>query len=382
MQTKKFIAFSGVFLTIAIALVFLGNTDKSPQVSAQISKNVRVDFVVQKKNTQTKIASGFVHGKEEVSIMPKVFGRIQEIYVVEGDTVNKGDIIAILDGSEYKAALNTANTSLESSRSVTEESNRYFNEQVSIADKSLEKAKEVYDQAKKSDEGSARDIAKKDLEIAEQSLDAAKRFRDMNERSSSGQSDVLKSQSREADIWAQETIVRAPFSGIITRVPFDRGMLVSSQTLIASMTRSDEFEVPVFVGAQYQSIIRKGQTVSIRDASGLVWSGTVESVSPGADRETQKTRVVVAIQNGDATPQLGGWVDVVFEWRAQGLGIFIPADAVVKEYYDTFVWVKDGEKFKKRKVILGDMQDQEVEVLSGLSEGEQVAIDGKSNLSE
>ncbi len=379
---KKYSTLAGVFLIIGILGAFVVAKQLPSQVSAQIDKNVKIVLAVSKENVQTKIVSGFVRGKEEVAISPKIFGRIQEIRVAEGDKVSQGDVIAVLDGSEYGAALNTASVSLKMSESVAKESNRYFDEQVAVAEKSLEKAKEAYDQAKSDSDENARDIAKKDVEIAEQSLDAAKRFRDMNKESSSGQSDVFESQRQEAGIWAQETIVRAPFSGVITRIPFDRGTLVSSQTMIASMTRSDAFEVSVFVEAQYQSVIQKGQAVSIRDVSGSSWNGTVESVSPGADRETQKTRVVVSMQKGDTVPQLGGWVEVAFKWHGNESGIFVPVDAVVKEYYDTFVWVKDGDTFEKKKVTLGAIRDQDIEVLSGLAGGEQVVTEGKSDLSE
>lgn len=377
---KKYIVF-GIILLIGV--IFINTREREElQERGSVSDGLgNTAVTVQRMDTDTIQVSGFVRGKDEVDITPKITARISEIRISEGEHVRAGDIIAVLEGDEYVSALNTAQKSYSVSGAIKKESDRYFDEQVAISKVALEKAEELYNQAKESGDSNGRKLAQKERDIARQSLDAAKRFRDMNNESTLGQVSIAEAQRQEASIWVDETVLRAPFSGIVTRVYLDRGAMVSPQGVVASLARVDVVEVPVFIESKFQKRISVGQTVLLTNDEEGEWKGNVVSVSPGADQETQKVRVVIAVEGGEGVrPMIGSWIDVSFSLEGDRLKIFAPVSSIVKEYYDTFVWVKNGEEVQKKKVVVGDIQRDEIEIIHGLDVGETVITQGKKSL--
>jgi Cu(I)/Ag(I) efflux system membrane fusion protein len=188
---------------------------------------------------------------------------------------------------------------------------------------------------------------------------------------------------------AQKTIMRvAPVSGVITAKNIVEGSTLmpgaiayeitdlSSVWVIADAYQNDAARVKVGMKA----------TLTVQGESGRVYEGKVEFVDPQMDPQsrTLKVRIGFANPKGELRPDMFG--DVTLE-GARHDALTIPADAVIPAGTRSLVFVSTGEgRFVPREVTLGATADGQVEVLAGLTEGEQVVtranflIDSESSL--
>jgi cobalt-zinc-cadmium efflux system membrane fusion protein len=103
-------------------------------------------------------------------------------------------------------------------------------------------------------------------------------------------------------------------------------------------------------------------------------TGKIIFVSPLVDKETRTTRVVAEIQNADRTWRPGSFVTAAIALNERSVPVVVPTTAIQKFEGRTVVFVRTKDGFEKRDVVLGQKEDQALEILSGLTPGETVAV--------
>jgi HlyD family secretion protein len=324
-------------------------------------------------------ASGYVTARREATVSSKVTGKVIEVLVEEGMKVETGEVLARIDSSNVEKSLRLAEAQLNSARKGLDETAA-----------NLEQAEREWRRAV---ELAANKVASQsDLDRAEAD---AKSLKARLERQ---KADVTVAE-QEVAVWNQQlddTIIRAPFSGIVTSKNAQPGEMISPMSAGGSFTRTgictlvdmSSLEVEVDVNESYINRVGPGQPVEATLDAYPDWHvpSKVIAIIPTADRQKATVKVRVGFEKLDSRilPDMG--VKVAFQ-GAEGnpsanRSIAIPRTAVRQRDGREVVWlVKDG-RLERRAVTVGATRANEVTVAAGLSGGERIVVDGPDELAE
>ncbi|MGH9334849.1 MAG: efflux RND transporter periplasmic adaptor subunit, partial [Vicinamibacteria bacterium] len=202
-------------------------------------------------------------------------------------------------------------------------------------------------------------------------------------------------------VWAQQledTVIRAPFDGIVTTKDAQPGEMISPVTAGGGFTRTgigtvvdmSSLEIEVDVNESYINRVRANQQVeAILDAY-PDWTipASVIAIVPTADRDRATVRVRIGFESLDPRilPDMG--VKVAFRDEAMEpsarQGVVIPREALRKDDGRDVVFVINTDRVERRAVTFGEPEgeSEEVVVLAGLSAGEQVVVEGPADLAD
>lgn len=182
----------------------------------------------------------------------------------------------------------------------------------------------------------------------------------------------------------ENTVLTSPISGIVTKRNYDNGDMYTGALPIYVVEQTRPVKLMVNVSEMLYTRVKKGMEVDVQlDVYGdEVFSGVVTIIHPAIDPGTRTFPVEVQIKNNDNRIIPGMFARITFNYGTEQ-HVLIPDRAVIKQNgsADKFVYVcKDGVA-RYRKITLGQLIGEEYEVLSGLNEGEAVAITGLARLS-
>jgi RND family efflux transporter MFP subunit len=186
-------------------------------------------------------------------------------------------------------------------------------------------------------------------------------------------------------------VIRAPFSGVVTARFADPGTLIQSAANaqsgavpIVSVAKGDTLRVYVYLDQASASFVRVGDVATIRVPERPGWSRQAK-VTRSAGALSPKTRTMqteVDIENADGAILPGSYVDVELDVKVPAL-LEIPAEALVMRGEKTAVAVVDGgNRVHYRPVVVADDDGQLVRLVSGVNQGERVALNLGSDTSD
>ncbi len=327
-------------------------------------------------------ASGYVTARRSATVSSKRTGRISAVLVEEGMTVEEGQVVARLDDAEEIAQLRLAEAQLASAMTAEGETNAQLHE----AELTLGRLTELHGQGLAS----------------ESDLDAAKAARDrFNARLASDRANVTVAErvlavQRQAH---SETVVRAPFAGVVIDKNAQPGEMVSpvsagggfTRTGICTLVDMESLEIEVDVNEAYLQRVRPGGAVTARLDAYPSWRIPAEVIAivPAANREKATVRVRVGIleRDGRILPDMGAKVSFIESGRqatgdsATPARLSISSSALQGQLDSHWVYVAVEGRAVRRPVVTGERDGARVVVLSGLSAGENVILDPPAGLS-
>src|SRR5262245_11652797 len=317
-------------------------------------------------------ASGYVVARRMATVSSKVTGKIQEIFVEEGMTVKKDQVLAKLDPVNSRTVLTMAERELEASRRNLAEI------EVRLADarRTLERNEALVQQQLVSQ--SALDASRAEVNALAARLDASR-----------AQVKVSESQLAMRQIDFDDLQVRAPFSGVIISKDAQPGEIVSpmsagggfTRTGIATIVDMDSREVEVDVNEAYINRVKANQRVEATlDAyPDQTLAAHVINIVPTADRTKATVRVRIGFDKlePEILPDMGIKVrfldDAPVQASApQGPRIRVPSVAIQRVDGATFVWVVNDGHVERRAVTIGPESEGNTEVLAGVTSGEEL----------
>ncbi len=212
------------------------------------------------------------------------------------------------------------------------------------------------------------------LKLAEQSLISAN---DIDQLKYDLQN--ARAANRLAQLELSYTEVRAPISGVIASRSIKTGNFVQINTPIFRIIDADHLEATLNVPERELATMHAGLPVSLQvDAlPGKTFTGTIDRVSPVVDSGSGTFRVVCAFDNaGVLQPGMFGRVRVDYASRADALAL--PRAALLEDEAKPAVFVVRGGKAMRATLVLGYTEGEWAEVRSGLKQGDQVVVAGKS----
>jgi len=319
-------------------------------------------------------ASGYVVARRQATVASKITAKMVELDIEEGDHVNAGQIIAKLDDTNIRAALNQARAQLDYAKASLTET------QVNLVN-----AQRDYDRQKSMLQGHY--VSQAAVDNAQTTVDAL-HAQLTTQRSNV---DVVGRAVSVAERNLDDTVVRAPFSGIVTVKAAQPGEMVSpisagggfTRTGIGTIVDMDSLEIQVDVNENFINRVRADQRATAKLNAYPDWQipAHVIAVIPTADRSKGTVTVRVALDQKDARilPEMGVRVAFLAEPsrdennRSAG-GVTLPPNAVQGSGTTGTVFVLRGDTVERRAVRLGAGSGDIVTILSGLTPGERVAV--------
>ena len=352
------------FLALALGFVLIG---RNPQVQLATAHSTSGETRVALLN-----ASGYVTPRRRATVAAKITGRVVKMYAEEGMQVEEGQVLAVLDESDARTRLLSA----QADRDATSAALADLRVNLGNAERELRRT-EGLEQA-----GVASPQA---LDLARTTADS---FR-ARIKSTDEQVRAAEARIRVAQQDLDNCIVRAPFAGIVVSKDAQVGEMVSpvsagggfTRTGIATIVDMNSNEVEVDVNESYIARVQPGQPVtSVLDAY-PDWKipSHVRTVIPTADRQKATVKVRISFDRLDPRilPDMG--VKVTFLGEETGAAraatrVLVPHDAVRQENGQTVVFLYREGKVERRAVRVGGAQGNDVEIIAGVGDGDRLAI--------
>ena len=350
-----------------------------PAQVAAVSTAVARETTVAPADAAVLNASGYVTARRQATVSSKVTGKLVAVLVEEGMTVREGQVLARLDDSTVRSQLALAEARLVASRRAIAEQEVRLNE----AQLNLARTRRLVEEGV---------VGAADLDTDTAEVDS------LAARIALSREQVVVAE-REIDVFRtqlDDMVIRAPFDGVAISKDAEEGEMISpvsagggfTRTGVSTLVDMDSLEIEVDVNESYINRVSDGQRVVANLDAYPDWDipGAVITTVPAADRQRATVLVRIAFDELDPRilPDMG--VNVAFledeppEPRAEATRLLVPAGAARSREGRDVVYVLRGDLVERRAVRLGASVGNQVEVVSGLTAGERVVIEGPEDL--
>ena len=323
-------------------------------------------------------ASGYVTPRRRATVAAKITARVVEMLADEGMIVQAGQVLARLDDSDAQKRLAAARAGLDVARA-----------NVPVLEVNLANAeRELKRQQDLEKEGVA----------SVQALDLARTTRDgLKAQLAAAHEGVLQGQANvamaEQDV--ENCTVRAPFAGIVVSKDAQPGEMVSpvsagsgyTRTGIATIVDMDSLEIEVDVSESYIARVTPEQKVVATLDAYPDWQipARVRTVIPTADRQKATVKVRISFEALDPRilPDMGVKVAFLGEERRSDqprVQALVPREAVREVQGKQVVFAYRDGALERRAVSVGSARGSDLEIIAGLSPGDQVVVRGPEGL--
>ena len=329
-------------------------------------------------------ASGYIVARRRATVSSKITGKVVKVMLEEGQRVEAGQVIALLDDSNWRAALSQSKAQLEQAEASVASAQTAFDDAKPIFDRAEKQKAAAVISAQSFDESHAQfNVAHNNLLVAQRGVEMARAGVEVAQRS------------------LEDTVIRAPFAGIVTEKAAQPGEMVSpvsagggfTRTGIGTIVDMESLEVEVDVSENFINRVRPQQPVTIKLNAYPDWDipGSVIAMIPTADRAkaTVKVRIAIGQKDPRIIPEMGARVAFLSDNEPKASdakspvsGVIVPADAVSTSGTASIVFVVHGSTVERRAVRLGAKISSGQMVSAGLEPGNIVALGDLSKLSD
>ena len=369
---------AGVLVLVGLAVWFL-NRQKPAEVTVATARALPATSA----GTSVLDATGYVTARRQATVSAKITGKVRDVRIEEGQHVEAGEILATLDDSEARVDANLRRAQVAASRAQLDEAkassanaDREYKRQQDMAERKLTSVSAL-DAARTQSEALAARVSSQTsaVKVAEEALQAAQ-------------------------VQLDNTIVRAPFSGVVTVKAAQPGEMISPisagggsiRTGIGTIVDMDSLEIQVDVSEAYINRVQPNQKVEAVLNAYPDWRipASVIAIVPTADRSkaTVKVRIALGVKDARIVPEMGVRVAFLESKETAGnapappRGVLVPAEAIRQDDGKDVVYLmKDGHA-ERRAVSLGGTLGESREVQAGVSSGDAVIVEAPPNLKD
>jgi len=330
-------------------------------------------------------ATGYVTARRQATVSAKITGKVRTLLIEEGQRVAEGEVLATLDDAEARAEVDLRRAQVEAARAGLAE----IRSALANAEREFERQ---------------RGLEASNL-ISASVLDATRTQAEaLRARLASQQSEVKVTEEtlQGARVQLDNTIVRAPFAGVVTVKAAQPGEMISPisagggsiRTGIGTIVDMDSLEIQVDVSEAYINRVQAGQPVEAVLNAYPDWRIPAEVIAivPTADRSKATVKVRIALRTKDSriVPEMG--VRVAFLEEHPGIagtsaaspvrGVLVPPAAIRQDAGADVIYVMLEGRAQRRAVTLGGVQGDVRQVQSGVAAGESVIVDAPLTLKD
>ena len=310
-------------------------------------------------------ASGYVVARRKAVVSAKIQGRLAELAVEEGSHVREGDVIARLESADYQAQVEVSRAQVQRSEADLAEQQRQLRIAQSLAETHVVSQDQV-------------DAAVSRVRLAEAALSQSKANLAVSEAS------------------FQNTLIRAPFSGVVVKkmaevgesvAPIPPGVNISTSSgAIVALADMATLEVEADVSESNVAKLHSGQPaqVSVEAFPDRSYRAVLRQVIPTADRTkaTVTVKVTILDKDKDLKPEMSAKATFLepakMDSAAADSGkpiVSVPKDAIATRNGKAVVFaVKDDKRVYELPIVTGNENQDQVIVKQGLSGSEQLVL--------
>lgn len=281
-----------------------------------------------------------LEARAEAEVISKATGIVQTILVEEGDEVEAGQLLAQLDHERQQYSLAKEKAELNRLNSELKRMEELFSRQLISAD--------VFEKLK-------------------------------------WQHDALTASVDMAELALKETEIRAPISGVVSRRYAKVGQLVNQHATqsLFHIVSNKQLEAVIYLPEQQLGQARLGQNANLQFAGMLPFTAELVRLSPVVDASSGTVRATLKVDNSEQKLKPGMFAQVQLQFDVKPNALLLPKRSVMSTDNNQTVFVINADnKVVRQAVNLGYQSDTSVEILSGLSAGDQVVIAGQSALKD
>ncbi|WP_449425897.1 efflux RND transporter periplasmic adaptor subunit [Rhodanobacter lindaniclasticus] len=320
-------------------------------------------------------ATGYVTARRQATVSAQITGTLTAVLIEEGDRVVEGQVLARLDDSAYKAGLETARAQAAAARALVTQ----YQAQLSQHEHDRQRLDALVVQGL---------VSKQAAEQARTLVDSTRAQLAAQRK----QAAAAEAQAQQAQVMFDYTVVRAPFSGVVTTKDAQVGEIISplsagggfTRTGVGTIVDMDSLEVDVDVNEAYIGRVKPEMPAEAVLDAYPDWKipAHVIAIVPTADRGKATIKVRVALEKKDprVVPEMGVRVSFLeqqakHEAATAPSGVLVPAKAIVQRNGHAVVFVVDGGQARERQVNPAAQSYGDLRLLpSGVNPGDRVVV--------
>ena len=379
-QERKTGKIFGIILAAILAVALVAGATFYSRNSAPVVEVAAAQKAGNAGPTALLNASGYVTPRRRATIAAKITGRVIGVYFDEGVHVKEGQILAKLDDSDVKRALDSAVADRNSTKAQIAD----YEVQLKNAELLVHRSKELQAAGVQSQE------------IVDNAVTSADSLR---AKIALTKEQVAAAESRinEAQQAVDNTVIRAPFEGIVVSKDAQVGEMVSpisagggfTRTGIATIVDMNSNEIEVDVNEAYIArVVPEQRVTAVLDAY-PDWQipSKVRTVIPTADRQkaTVKVRISFIKLDPKILPDMGVKVTFLGDEPKKQAGAVepvatVPTAALRDDNGSRIVYIVKDNKLERRAVKPGNPRGSDTEIFAGLTPGDLVVTKGPPDL--
>lgn len=351
---------------LMMAVLLLSGCSQSEEVVKESAITVNTAPAQIRDLAKSVLYTGTVRGQNEVYLMPKVLARVTGIHAQPGDTVRAGQTLITLDNTDFIAGVKQAEALLALAQAGLQ-SNQI----------QAENARLNYERIQALHEAGA---------VSDQQLEAS---RAAYEALIAGSAEASVAQA-EAGLMAARNalnncIITSPINGVVGTISLSLGDTANPSAVAAIVSNTSQLEVEVMVSETEVSHIQKGSQVDVvvRAVRDEPFLGEVKSISTVADPVKRNYPVKVSLPNTEGQIKSGMFAELTIDTMSKQGILTVPVGAVIPKGGQDIVYLVDGEsRAQVAEVTTGIKNDQYIEIVSGLTAGQEVIVKGNTLVSD
>ncbi len=385
-----------IFALIPLALITtLTSCRQEVQANSEqktIPIQVRTPAVVERAESVS--ASGSVEGSETADVAFLVSGKVARVQVEEGQHVNKGQLLAEIEATDYRNAFNAAAGQKDAAEAAAQKADAGLRKQ------ELEQARIDFEHAENEYKRMTFLVERKslppnDFQKYETTYKAARERYEMavegtrkeDRAGAEAQARAAGAQASEERKRLEDTRLLAPISGNISMRKVDPGQTVAAGTAVFSIVDLNPAKVRVGVPEAEIAKVKLGAktTVTLPSLAGRQFEGRVGIIGVAAEPASRTYTVKIIVPNPGPVLLAGMVAEAQIFGNETGHILTIPGEAIVHDPQGAptvFVYFPDHKRVYAHKVEVGPPFGTEVEIRSGLHGDEQVVVAGQQKLRE
>ncbi|MGA8761716.1 MAG: efflux RND transporter periplasmic adaptor subunit [Candidatus Sulfotelmatobacter sp.] len=373
-----------------------------------------VQVVRVKKATiqQTVTSEAILFPLAQSAIVPKISAPIKEFYVNRGSKVHEGQLLAKLENRDLAAAAQDNQGAYDQAQaayviataSTLPEEIQKAEGDTQAAKLALEAEQKLYDSRQElykqgalpgkdlDQAGVSRAQAQNQYELAQRHLDALMAVSKQQElKAAAGQLESAKGKYLGAQAQLNYSEIRSPINGVVTDRPLYPGEMAAAGTPLLTVMDTSSVVARAHIPQEQATLLKLGDKATITVASGVPGplpsedapiEGTVTIVSPALDPNSTTVEVWVQAKNPKGRLRPGTSVQIFMLARSVPNSVVIPAAAVLTAPGGSSYVMLAGadDKAHQKTVKTGIRQGDQIQILDGLAEGDQVVASGAYGL--
>ncbi len=327
-------------------------------------------------------ANGELFAEELANVTTKVPGRVEKLHVDLGSVVRAGDVLAELEKADYEFRIQQTEALVEQIRArlgiLNKQDDNVDPRNVAIvkeADAALREAKFILETTTRlANEGVVSRIEYEKANVRAQGVEARYQAAVSEVMQLRSQLSERRAQLSLAKQQLQDSTIRAPFSGAITRRQASLGEFLPVNAPIVTLVRQNPLRVRLGVPERQAARVRQGQALEIR-LEGVTerFAGRVVRLSPAIDVQNRSLLIEGEIPNPTGALRPGSFVEGFIIVNPDAQGIAVPAESVVSFAGVERVFLAQRDTLDDRVVRVGRrLADGRLEIVEGLNEGDPV----------